>query len=174
MADLRVLVAHGTKNGSTAEIAEMIGTTLREHGIVADVRPAGDVRDVTEYDAVVLGGALYTNRWHRDAVRFSRRHRGKLADRPVWMFSSGPLDASAAQRRIPPTASARRAMGRLGARDHATFGGRLEDGAKGLIARQILKSGRGGDFRDRGQIRSWADGIATDLAAQPPYTSHAA
>jgi len=28
------------------------------------------------YDAFVVGGALYTMRWHRDARRFVRRYRG--------------------------------------------------------------------------------------------------
>ena len=32
----RVLVAHGTKHGATAEIAERIGTTLRDAGHEAD------------------------------------------------------------------------------------------------------------------------------------------
>jgi menaquinone-dependent protoporphyrinogen oxidase len=45
---------------------------------------------------------------------------------------------------------------RLDAREHVTFDGRLQEGAKGLIARQILKSGRGGDYRDPHRIRAWA------------------
>jgi menaquinone-dependent protoporphyrinogen oxidase len=52
-----------------------------------------------------------------------------------------------------------------------TFGGRLAEGAQGFIARQILKQGKGGDFRDREQIRTWARGIATELtrAAEPAH-----
>lgn len=160
------LVAYGTKNGSTAEIAEHIASVLRGIGLDADVRAAAEVRDIGPYDVVVLGGALYMGRWHRDARRFARRHRHALADRPVWLFSSGPLDPSASERDIPPVPGARRAEQRLGAEGHVTFGGRLEAGARGRIARTILEQGRGGDFRDFDRIAAWATGIAADLAAE--------
>ncbi|MFJ9011299.1 hypothetical protein [Streptomyces canus] len=77
---------------------------------------------VSSYDAVVIGGAPHTGRRHDDR-RFVRRHRRALAERPL--FSSGPLDASASERDIPPVCGAQRAMARLGAGDHATSGGCL-------------------------------------------------
>ncbi|SEE08185.1 hypothetical protein SAMN05216489_05442 [Streptomyces sp. 3213] len=43
-----------------------------------------------------------------DAVRFARRHRAALLDRAVRLFSSGPLDASADKRDIPPVRGAGR------------------------------------------------------------------
>lgn len=98
------LVAYGSKNGSTAEIARWIASVLRDNGIDADARSAHEIQDVGPYDAVVLGGALYAGRWHRDARRFARRHHRELAARPVWLFSSGPLDPSASERDIPPVA----------------------------------------------------------------------
>ncbi|MGW2559404.1 flavodoxin domain-containing protein [Streptomyces sp. NPDC001514] len=162
------LVAYGTRNGSTAEIARFIASVLRDEGLRADVRPAAEVRDVGPYDVVVLGGAIYGRRWHRDARRFARRHRRALADRPVWLFSSGPLDASASEREIPPVPGAHRAERRLGAEEHVTFGGRLQAGARGRVARMLLEQGRGGDFRDFKQIAEWAERIAADLVAIEP------
>ncbi|WP_151478301.1 flavodoxin domain-containing protein [Streptomyces albicerus] len=159
----RVLVAYGTKNGSTAEIAEWMAQAMLERHVEADVRPAAQVDDLAPYDAVILGGGLYAGRWQRDASRFARRHRDALGRRPVWLFSSGPLDASAAERDIPPAPGVARIVTRLDARGHATFGGRLVEGAKGFIARQILNQGKGGDFRDREQIQGWAHGIAAEL-----------
>ncbi|MFC9246124.1 flavodoxin domain-containing protein [Streptomyces sp. NPDC057136] len=165
-----VLVAYGTRNGSTAEIARVIASVLRDSGLETDVRPAAEVGDVAPYDAVVLGGALYTGRWHRDASRFTRQHRQALAERPVWLFSSGPLDPSASERDLPPVPGARRAQRRTQAREHVTFGGRLEAGARGRIARMILEQGRGGDYRDMDRISAWATEIADGLAvgAQRP------
>ncbi|WP_328404317.1 flavodoxin domain-containing protein [Streptomyces sp. NBC_00390] len=159
------LVAYGSKNGSTAEIARWIASVLRDNGIDADARSAHEIQDVGPYDAVVLGGALYAGRWHRDARRFARRHHRELAARPVWLFSSGPLDPSASERDIPPVAGARRAAHRLDAEEHVTFGGRLEEGASGWVARMILQQGRGGDFRDVARISRWAETIAADLVA---------
>ncbi|MGP3953517.1 flavodoxin domain-containing protein [Streptomyces sp. 7N604] len=166
MSPQNVLVAYGTRNGSTAEIAEWIGDALRQSGLRAEVRSAAEVRDIEEYEAVVLGGALYMGRWHRDATRFARRHDAALYARSVWLFSSGPLDPSAGERDIPPVPGVDRIAFRLDVLGHITFGGRLQEGAKGLIARQILKSGRGGDFRDPERVRAWARGIAEALAAE--------
>ncbi|KUN81170.1 flavodoxin domain-containing protein [Streptomyces griseoruber] len=159
----KVLVTYGTTNGSTAEIAEAVATVLRKDGLSVEARPARDVASVAPYDAVVVGGGLYAGRWHKDARRFVRRHRRTLAGRPVWFFSSGPLDPSASQRDIPPVRGVRRAMTRLDAREHITFGGCLEEGARGRVAGMILRSGKGGDFRDFAAIETWAAGIAHEL-----------
>ncbi|MFB7242011.1 flavodoxin [Streptomyces populi] len=158
-----VLVTYGTTNGSTAEIAEAVAGTLREQGLTVQVLPAGSVTSVTSYDGVVVGGGLYAGRWHKDARRFVRRHRALLADRPVWFFSSGPLDASAAERDIPPVRGVQRAMTRLDARGHITFGGCLKEGARGRIAKMIISSGNGGDFRDFDAVEAWAKGVADSL-----------
>ncbi|MEW1928750.1 flavodoxin domain-containing protein [Streptomyces sp. NPDC088360] len=162
-----VLVAYGTTNGSTARIARTIAEVLRERGMSATAVPARSVTDVGSYDAVVVGGALYAGRWHKDARRFVRRHGRELTRRPLWLFSSGPLDASASERDIAPVPGVKRAMVRLGARDHVTFGGCLEEGAKGFIARKIVSSGKGGDFRDFAEIEAWAGRIATGLTDEP-------
>ncbi|MFD8006922.1 flavodoxin domain-containing protein [Streptomyces mirabilis] len=160
-----VLVAYGTTNGSTAQIAEAVAEVLRKGGLLPDLLPARSVVDVTPYDAVVLGSGLYAGRWHRDARRFVSRHGRQLAERPLWLFSSGPLDSSASERDIPPVRGVRRTMVRLGARSHLTFGGCLEEGAKGRIAQSIVRNGKGGDFRDFGAIENWAARIAAELVA---------
>lgn len=114
---------------------------------------------------MILGSGLYAGRWLRDAIRFTRRHRKALLEMPVWLFSSGPLDASAAERTVSPVRTATRAAERVDAADHMTFGGRLTDGAHGFVARQILAKNKGGDFRDREQIRTWALKVGDDVAA---------
>ncbi|MDX2545117.1 flavodoxin domain-containing protein [Streptomyces sp. WI04-05B] len=159
-----VLVAYGTTNGSTAEIAEAVAKVLREDGLTVDVLPARTVASVASYEAVVVGGGVYAGRWQKDARRFLRHHRRALTGRPLWMFSSGPLDASASERDIPPVPGVKRAMIRLDAREHVTFGGCLEEGAKGFIARKIISSGKGGDFRDFPAIEAWAKRVASELA----------
>jgi menaquinone-dependent protoporphyrinogen oxidase len=159
----RVLIAYGSRNGGTAGIAEMVGSALRAEGVVADVQPAAQVRSVEEYDAVVLGGALYANHWHRAARRFTRRHAKALQGRPVWMFSSGPLDDSADTNQIGPVPQAAAAMTALHARQHVTFGGQLTDQAKGFIAKAMVRNGRGGDFRNPQRIEAWSRSIAADL-----------
>ncbi|CAL9650032.1 flavodoxin domain-containing protein [Streptomyces sp. enrichment culture] len=163
-----VLVAYGTTNGSTVGIAEAVAQVLREEGLTAETASAGTIRDVTPYDAVVVGGGLYAGHWHKDARRFVRRNARELGERPVWLFSSGPLDPSASERDIPPVPGVQRAMRRVDAREHVTFGGCLEEGAKGFVARMIVRNGKGGDFRDFPRIEQWAMHVADELTRADP------
>ncbi|WP_433226824.1 flavodoxin domain-containing protein [Actinomadura formosensis] len=159
---MRVLVAYASERGGTAEIAEWVGAELRRTGAEADVRPAGEVTTLDGYDAVVVGGALYAGRWHREARRFVRHHVGALAQRPVWLFSSGPLDHTAEEKEIAPVRGVAKFAHRVGARGHATFGGRLDPGAKGFMASKVAKQSAG-DYRDRDHVAEWAAGIAREL-----------
>ncbi|MFJ7779381.1 flavodoxin domain-containing protein [Streptomyces yangpuensis] len=165
MTQVRVLVAYGSKHGATAGIASQIGRTLREDGLDATVLPADDVKDVRGYDAVVLGGALYAGHWSGKAKRCAERNADYLKHRPVWLFSSGPVDSSAEQHEIPPVPAVAREMERIGAREHRTFGGSITSGTPGLIARAMVRAGKGGDFRNPEQIQSWAHHISAELAA---------
>ena len=158
----RVLVTYGSKRGGTAEIAEWIGEALRAAGVAAEVAPAGSVTDVSPYDAFVIGGALYAVRWHKAARRFARRYRDTLAGRPVWLFSSGPLDRSAQDRDIPPVRGVTRIAARIGVRGHATFGGRLTEEPGGRMATAIAKKSAG-DCRNRDDILAWGRSIAEAL-----------
>ncbi|MGW6404094.1 flavodoxin domain-containing protein [Streptomyces sp. NPDC055134] len=62
-----VLVACGTTNGPTAQIAESIAEVLRKNGMRADAVSARSMTSVEPYDAVVVGGGLYAGRRHKDA-----------------------------------------------------------------------------------------------------------
>ncbi|MCT9931201.1 flavodoxin domain-containing protein [Planotetraspora sp. A-T 1434] len=158
----RVLVAYGSKRGSTAEIAEWIGAALREEGHQVDVLSADAAVDARGYDAVILGGAVYMGSWHRDARRFARRHEKTLQSSSVWMFSSGPLDRSAEEKDIPPVRKAAKWMARLGAIGHMTFGGRLAADARGFPASAMART-MAGDFRNPEQVRAWAKSVAGQL-----------
>ena len=162
-----VLVAYGSKRGGTAGIANAIADCLRQDGCTVDCKAAGDVDSLAGYDAAIIGGALYMGRWHRDAWRFAVRHAERLRELPVWLFSSGPLDHSAAEGEISPTGQVARLMARIGARGHITFGGRLTPDAKGFIAAAMAKK-HAGDWRDWSQIRAWACEIATQIQVALP------
>jgi menaquinone-dependent protoporphyrinogen oxidase len=158
---MRALVAYGSKRGGTAGLAEMIGDALSAHGIETDVRPADEVTSIDPYAAVVVAGALYMSRWHRDARRFVRRHAQALRDRPVWLVSSGPLDDSAAAGQLPSVPMVARLAAMVGARGMQTFGGRLTPDATGFPARAMAKT-RAGDWRDSRIV----DRFAADVAAE--------
>ncbi|MBM2616315.1 hypothetical protein JIG36_12185 [Actinoplanes sp. LDG1-06] len=87
----RVLVAYATKNGSTREVADLIGTLAHDAGRPIEVVPAHAVAGrLHGYGLIVLGAPLYSGRWHRDARRFLKRHRTDLGTVPVAVFALGP------------------------------------------------------------------------------------
>lgn len=159
---MRGLVVYGSARGGTQGLAEMVGAELRSAGIDSDVLPANRVRVLEDYDAVIVGGALYVFRWHRAARRFARRYAGQLRQRPTYFFSSGPLDDSALSTDIPPVKGVQALVERTGARGHVTFGGRLTPDAKGFPASAMAKK-RAGDWRNSDQVRRWARTIAMQL-----------
>lgn len=156
-------MAFGSKRGGTAGLARMVGDAFATRGVRTVVMDAKDVRSLDGYDAVVVGGALYASRWHGDARAFVRRHRRELAAMPVYLFSSGPLDDSAAREEIPPTRQVAKRMAAIGARGHATFGGRLEPHATGFPASKMAET-RAGDWRDPTHVARWVDHVVADLA----------
>ena len=163
---MKVLVTYGSKRGGTAGLAQMIAAELRRHGLAVDVQPAGRGLRPDEFDAVVVGGALYAFHWHKAARRFVRTHADVLRQRPTWLFSSGPLDDSAIRTQLPPVPGVARLMTDIGARGHVTFGGTLSEHARGFPASAMAKT-KAGDWRDPGQVRTWADSVADELTSAP-------
>ena len=166
--DKRVLVAYATKYGATAEIAEKIGDVLQRAGLQVDVLPADRVSDLSAYQAVVLGSAVYIGRWRKQATRFLKANEQTLAGIAVWLFSSGPTGEGDPVElvkgwRLPgklqPIAD------RIGPRDIAVFHGESDVNKLNFIERWMLKNvkARVGDFRDWEAITSWATAIADDL-----------
>ncbi|MGA7124483.1 MAG: flavodoxin domain-containing protein, partial [Polyangiaceae bacterium] len=164
---MRVLVTWGSKRGGTEGIARMLGEALREAGLDVDILPLAKAAAAKAFDAAIVGGALYANRWHPHARRFVNRQETKLRDVPVWFFSSGPLDDSAERQVIPPVDQVRVLMDRVGAQGHATFGGRLAPDARGFPASAMAKT-RAGDWRRPERIRGWALEIARALPVARP------
>jgi menaquinone-dependent protoporphyrinogen oxidase len=165
---MKVLVTAASMHGATAEIAQVIGQALSEQGLEVTVLDPGDVGTVEEYDAVVLGSAVYVGHWLDPAKDLVNRCRDVLATRPVWLFSSGPVGnptgkLARAMDREPVDVAAIRAA--TAARDHQMFAGKLDPKVLTRPQRVSLLVFRGlaGDFRDRAEIRRWADGIASQL-----------
>jgi menaquinone-dependent protoporphyrinogen oxidase len=165
----KVLVACASKMGSTAEIAGEVADRLRAAGLEVDHERVQDVRGVEAYRAVVLGSAVYMDRWRHEALTFLRRFDAELSDRAVWLFQSGPLDDTAERRDIELPRRVRAHADRIGIRAFTTFGGRIDaEHPDGFIAKRMVDAGLGKDFRDFGHIRAWADAIATELGACAP------
>jgi menaquinone-dependent protoporphyrinogen oxidase len=164
---MRVLVTWGSKRGGTAGIGQILAAALAARGIDVLAAPAAEVRSVEGFDAAIIGGALYANRWPAIARRFVNRNAQTLRKIPVWLFSSGPLDDSADRTVILPTTEVAVLAERIGAQGHVTFGGRLAPDAKGFPASAMAKK-HSGDWRNPDRIRAWAAEVADALPAARP------
>jgi menaquinone-dependent protoporphyrinogen oxidase len=166
--DVQVLVAYATKYGATAEIAERIGQVLRQAGLRTDVLPADRVSDLSPYRAIVLGSAVYMGQWRKEAVTFLEANEKRLAEGPVWLFSSGPTGEGDPVQlmkgwRFPEAQQP--IADRIQARDIALFHGVLEMKKLSLAEKLVIKGIKApvGDFRDWDAITSWATAIADEL-----------
>jgi menaquinone-dependent protoporphyrinogen oxidase len=170
---MKVLVSAASKHGATSEVAEEIGSALREalsaHGgdgeeeWMVEVLPPGQVGSVESYDAVVLGSAVYAGHWLEGAKELARTHAAELAGRPTWLFSVGPVGEPPRPEEDPVDVAP--FLEATGARDHRIFAGKLDKAALGFAEKAIVLALRApeGDFRDWDAIRGWASGIAADL-----------
>jgi menaquinone-dependent protoporphyrinogen oxidase len=164
----RVLVAYATKHGATAEIAERIANTLRETGHTVETVPVPNVGSLKSYDAVILGSAVYMGKWRKEAAKFLKRQQGTLSQKPVWIFSTGPLGegdpvelvhGEKLPKSLQPIADS------IGARDVQVFFGAATVESLGGFEKWVLNKVHAelGDFRDWNTIEKWAKDIATAL-----------
>lgn len=174
---MRVLVTYASERGSTAEIAKVIAEELTTAGCPADLLPVRSVRDIAPYSAVVLGSAVYFDRWRSEALHFAKHHEIELLDREVWLFESGPLDDSADAGRAVPAHGIGALAERLGAHGVVTFGGNLNRASVGYLGRHVMDSGKAGsygDHRNFERVRVWARAIALTLRTHGSTLSAAA
>ncbi|RXE56594.1 protoporphyrinogen oxidase [Methanoculleus taiwanensis] len=171
---MKVIVLYASRYGSTKEIAEFIAETFRRQGVAADARSVGAAPRLDDYDAVVIGSAVYMGHWMGDAVEFVRQNRAALADRPVWLFSSGPLQLGQEVTSTEDPGLEPKEIGEfreaIHPRDHRVFFGALDPAKLGFSHRLIRKLPAGrdllpeGDFRNWDDIEAWTGGILRALA----------
>ena len=160
-----VLIVYASKRGSTEQVARGIGEVLRKHGLTTAIEPAGKVRDLSGFRAVVVGGSLYMGRWHHDSRAFLRRHRRTLERLPFAVFALGP--------------------GKDTPEDYASSRGQLEHALERLPEIQPAATAIFGgvidpeklhfpfnrmpqvDLRDWSEIRAWAAELPTELELDP-------
>jgi menaquinone-dependent protoporphyrinogen oxidase len=160
---MKVLVAVASKHGATFGIAQAIGDVLSEQGIEVDVVPIHRVSRIEDYDAVVVGSSVYAGHWLKVAKKFVEANAQALSARPTWLFSSGPIGDLPKPEEDPVDAASMVEL--TTARDHHVFGGKLDKSQLNFGERALVTALRApeGDYRDWGEIRAWASGIADAL-----------
>lgn len=160
---MKVLVAVGSKYGSSREIARTMSDTLKNQGFDVDFMDAADVRTVTPYNAVVLGSAVYGGLWRRDASALAKEHREALKARDVWTFSVGMENVVVEGQ---PKDEAYGIAESIGAKEHRRFSGALDPSKLNIGESALIRAldPPVGDFRDMADVRAWAEGVGAELS----------
>jgi menaquinone-dependent protoporphyrinogen oxidase len=162
---MKVLVCAASKYGATGEIAQAVGEVLAGKGLEVTVVPPGQAGAMEEFDAVVLGSAVYMGQWMKPARELAERSAAALAARPVWLFSSGPVGEPAKPADNPVDVA--KILEVTKARDHQIFTGKLVKKHLSFPDRAMASAIRAaeGDFRNWAEIKAWAAGIADTLCS---------
>jgi menaquinone-dependent protoporphyrinogen oxidase len=158
-----MLIAYASKHGSTHEVADLVADVLRGHGLDVEVLAASAVGDLDAYGAVVIGGALYTGHWHRDARRLLDRRRSELAALPVFVYAMGPMDleeksVAGARKQLD---HALRSAPEVHPIDVAIFGGVVHPDELRFPLNRMPET----DALDRTAVRAWANDMAFTVKA---------
>ena len=164
----KVLVAYGSKYGGTREIAEKIGEVLKQDNLEVDVLSGDRIGDPAQYDVFVIGSGVYAGMWRKEAVNFVINNEKLLADKPVWIFSSGPTgegDVKELMSGWEYPGKIRPAVESIKPRDITAFHGVVYPEKLTLLHKLMLKMVKApsGDFRNWDTITDWAKSIATEL-----------
>lgn len=185
----RIQVVYASRHGGTEGIAKCIGQALKDSGTDAVVVDAATHPDATGFDGYVIGSGVYMGAWLKDGLEYLERNKSQLADKPVWIFSSGPLPNAVVEQRSAdpienalgpadgPGSGGRKKVDALAqaihVRDHVVFEGAFNpDAAPTNILERVVRAVPAikkvlpaGDFRPWPRIETWARQIAADLTA---------
>lgn len=166
----KILVTYASKYGSTGGVADAIAKELCSKGMAADVVFIKNVRNVSSYQAVVVGSAIYMGKWMPEAVDFIKKNEDSLSRVPVAYFLvcmtlSRPTEKKQAEvlSYMDPVLNAAPKIKPVAL---GTFAGALDYKNLSWLNERILKfkGSQEGDFRDWNAIRAWArDPLLTKL-----------
>jgi len=161
---MRVLVSAASKHGATKEIGDHLGKRLRDRGFKVTVLAPAAVRPDDGYDGIVLGSAVYAGHWLKDARATAERIAACDPVPPTWLFSSGPLGDPPKPEEEPVDVAA--IVETLSPVEHRVFAGKIDKSRLGFGEKAIMIAVRApeGDYRDWGEIATWADEIAHTIA----------
>lgn len=170
-----VLIAYCTRSGSTAEVAQAIGQTVRDAGLSVQVKAIADVESISEGTEIVLGTALYIGHFPKEFHRFLTRFEGELAKVRPWVFVLGPTEKERKQF-AAAEGQARRELDKhptLRPADMRVLGGKFDPAHLNLafpmslilkLPANPMKKMPASDIRDWEWIHRWAGAIAEEIA----------
>ncbi len=195
MPNEKVLIAYGTRYGSTEEISQRIAELLESRGLATQLvdlknTKERDLPTLGQFGGVLVGSGIKTGRWMKEPVGFLAKHKEELrkSGTVVGVFvSSGYASVPQKQREVKKE-YIEEVMAELGIEPHlsAVFGAVLDfspSSRLGFLDKQILRMAARGiseetgikiqedrrnDLRDWNQIQRFAEKYARLVESRTP------
>jgi menaquinone-dependent protoporphyrinogen oxidase len=167
----RVLVAYASRCGSTGSVAEAIGNGLCGMGASVDVRLVENVKDLSPYQAVIVGSAIRRGNWLPEATAFVKSHQDVLSRLPIAYFvvcltmkDDTPENRDKALDYLDPV---RKETPGIEPAAVGLFPGVLDFSKLSFVNQSILrvKGASEGDYRNLAAERGWASNVGHALGA---------
>ena len=185
---MKALIVYGTRYGATEGTSEEIAKVLRGEGIETRVVDAKKekVKDISEYDLVVVGSGMQMDRWTKEPENFLKRFKKGLAKKKVAIFVSSGVKAiyehennkEALERSRTKYLDEKAAKYSLKPIAMEIFGGVMDYNKMGWLAKKTVgmlgekfeeagfkKKDNRYDTRNLNRIRSWAKDLAKKARA---------
>ena len=162
---MTVLVTAASNHGATAGIAARVSADLAEMGVEVELKELDELRDVSDYEAFVVGSGIYFGQWLKPAKKFIESHQEELSRRPTWLFSSGPIVGDPPKAGPEDSAKGDALAETVHAREHKVFAGKLDESDLNWCERIAVRCAhaRDGDYRDWEAIDEWAADIGREF-----------
>jgi menaquinone-dependent protoporphyrinogen oxidase len=183
VAILKALIAYATRYGGTTGTSEEIARILREEGF--DVKMINTkeekIKDISEYDLIVVGSGMQMGKWVREAEDFLERFQKDFEQKKVALFVSTLKSVPEREGKTEEVAKLRKVeledkVAKYGLKPIALgfFGGVINYNKMGFLMRKTMgwlkpqlekdgfKESEPGvyDLRDWDEIRNWAKELA--------------
>jgi menaquinone-dependent protoporphyrinogen oxidase len=163
----KILVAYGTRAGSTAEVADAIGKKLASGGVAVDVKPVKKIQNLNGYQAVVLGSAVRAGKLLPEVTAFVKAHKEEFRKLPIAYFVVGmTLREDTPEKRKIVNTYLDPLRAEVTPVDTGLFAGKMDYSKLGFFEKFIVKNivkVPEGDLRNWQEINNWAEKLLPKL-----------
>jgi menaquinone-dependent protoporphyrinogen oxidase len=165
----KVLVAYASKAGSTSEVAAAIADVLSKSGADVTVERIKNVKDLSAYQAVVVGSLIRMGRWVSEAKSFVETNKSTLEKVPTAFFTTcATLKEDNDSTRAEVAGYVEPIYEILKPVESGLFGGKMDTSKLNFLDRKIIEmmakgENPNGDYRNWNEINDWAAKLAPQM-----------
>jgi menaquinone-dependent protoporphyrinogen oxidase len=157
----KVLVAYTSKAGSTSEVAKAIGEVLSKSGADVTVEQIKNVKDISAYQAVIVGSLIRMGSWVPEAKNFVEKNKAILEKVPTAFFTTSlTLKDDTDEARAKVAGYVEPVVQIVKPVENGLFGGKMDTSKLSFLDKMIIEKmikETNGDYRKWDEINAWAE-----------------